>query len=89
MSTREETLLQFPCRFPIKILGDASMGMEAAVRECVARHTTDSDSVHWGFRESRSGHYVGITITFTAHSQDQLDSLYRALALCPGMRMIL
>ncbi len=86
---REETLLQFPCRFPIKILGDASVGLESSVRDCVARHAADSDSVQWSLRESRSGHYVGVTVTFTAHSQDQLDSLYRALALCPGVRMVL
>lgn len=85
----DETLLQFPCRFPIKVLADTSPGLVPYVRECVAHHVSDSDAVEWNFRESRAGHYLGITVTLTAHSQDQLDSIYRALASCPGVRMIL
>lgn len=87
--TEEETLLQFPCRFPLKVMGDGTTQFRQAVEDCVARHQSDADTVEWVFRPSRSGTYLGITVTFTAHSREQLDALYRALGQCPGVRMIL
>ena len=89
MSTDSETLLHFPCRFPIKIVGDSHTGLREGIRACVAQHVPDQDSVDWAERPSRAGNYLGITITLTATSQAQLDALYRSLGTLPGVRMIL
>jgi uncharacterized protein len=84
-----ETLLEFPCRFPIKVMGEAHAEFFEAIEACVAQHVPDSDSVEVVHRESSAGHYVGVTITLTATSQAQLDDLYRALGACARVRMVL
>jgi uncharacterized protein len=84
-----ETLLEFPCRFPIKVMGEAHAEFFEAIEACVAQHVPDSDSVEVVHRESSAGNYVGVTITLTATSQAQLDDLYRALGACARVRMVL
>lgn len=89
MTDPRETLLEFPCRFPIKVMGEAHAEFFEAVEACVASHVPDRESVHIARRDSRAGHYVGLTITLTATSQAQLDDLYRALGQCARVRMVL
>ncbi|MFO8005805.1 YbeD family protein [Thioalkalivibrio sp.] len=89
MAEDRESLLEFPCRFPIKVMGEAHPEFLADVEACIARHLPDRDSVDVVQRESRGGNYVGVTITLTATSQEQLDTLYRALGECARVRMVL
>ena len=89
MGDERETLLQFPCRFPIKVMGEAHAEFFADIETCIARHVPDRDLVGVVHRESRGGNYVGVTITLTATSQDQLDALYRELGACARVRMVL
>ncbi|MBS0003577.1 MAG: DUF493 domain-containing protein [Thioalkalivibrio sp.] len=89
MTDDGETLLDFPCRFPIKVMGEAREEFFEAVEACIARHVPEPDTVDVRHRESSAGNYVGVTVTLTATSQEQLDGLYRALGACPGVRMVL
>ncbi|WP_019625642.1 YbeD family protein [Thioalkalivibrio sp. ALJT] len=88
MSDRE-TLIEFPSRFPIKVMGEAHPELMQAVEACVAEHVPDAGDAVIQQRASSGGRFVGITITFTATSQDQLDGLYQALGRCDRVRMIL
>jgi len=71
--------IDFPCSFPIKMMGRDEPGFRAAALGIIEEHTgrVSSDDV----RETRSskGNFVSITVTITAVSQDQLDNIYRAL----------
>lgn len=89
MTDDRETLLDFPCRFPIKVMGEAHEEFFEAVEACIAGHVPEPDTVDVVHRESSAGNYVGVTITLTATSQEQLDGLYRALGACPRVRMVL
>nr|WP_296751535.1 DUF493 domain-containing protein [Thioalkalivibrio sp.] len=89
MTEERETLLQFPCRFPIKVMGEAHAEFFADVEACIARHLPERDAVDIVHRASRGGKYVGVTITLTATSQEQVDTLYRALGQCARVRMVL
>ena len=40
-------------------------------------------------RDSRAGNYLGVTITITATSREQLDDLYRALSSHPMVKVVL
>jgi hypothetical protein len=40
-------------------------------------------------RESRGGNYLGVTITITATSREQLDELYRTLCTHPMVKVVL
>lgn len=77
-TARTAPLLQFPCAFPLKVVGRAGQAFELAVREIVLRHLGEAGVV-FSVRPSGRGTYVSITATFTATSRAQLDALYREL----------
>lgn len=75
----EETLFEFPCEFPIKIMGLADETFELAAYEIVRRHVGELKEDAISTRPSKNGKYLAITIKFTAHSKQQLDDLYMEL----------
>ena len=87
---RDDTLFQFPCRFPIKVMGAAEHGMEAVVLALVGRHTPDLDPQRdLEVRSSRGGRYVSVTVTITATSREQLDAIYRELSADARVKLAL
>lgn len=74
-----ETLLEFPCEFPIKAFGHAGPDLATHVLEIVRRHAPATDESCVSFRSSSSGKYDAVTVTIQAHSKAQLDSIYQDL----------
>lgn len=89
MSAKSETLLEFPCAFPLKIIGRTEDGFAQTVLEVVLRHAPDFDSASMGMRTSREGKYLSLTCTINATSREQLDALYRELSGHPLVAMVL
>jgi putative lipoic acid-binding regulatory protein len=79
MSDDQESLLTFPCRFPIKAMGPAGRDLESVVLEIVSRHAEGVDTTSLSVRSSRGGKWVAVTLTIEAHSRSQLDAIYREL----------
>lgn len=79
MSEERTTLLEFPCAFPIKIMGEAREGFADAMLEIVLRHAPDFAAESVEMKASSGGKYVSLTCTITAVSQAQLDALYREI----------
>ena len=75
----EETLLEFPCEFPIKIMGRESSDFQALARELVEKHTGPLSDDAVATSLSRKGNFVSVTVTVSAQSQQQLDDIYREL----------
>lgn len=73
----DETLLKFPCDFPVKMMGRESVEFHATVRKLVEKHTGPLDDKAIESSLSRNSRFVSITITVTAQSQEQLDNIYR------------
>jgi hypothetical protein len=73
----DETLLEFPCNFPIKIMGRDTPEFHVTARELVEKHTGPLDDSAIQSAVSRKGSFVSITVTVTAQSQQQLDDIYR------------
>ena len=72
-----ESALQFPCRFPIKVMGRDTPEFRELARELVESHAgTVADSAVQA-AVSRNGRFVSITVTIMATSQQQLDNIYR------------
>src|SRR5213592_4440471 len=84
-----ETLLEFPCAFPLKIMGRTQDGFAQAVLEVVLRHAPDFDSASMEMRASRQGNYLSLTCVVNATSREQLDALYRELSAHPQVVMVL
>ncbi len=84
-----ETLLEFPCAFPIKAMGLACDELEIAVIEIINRHVDDLGEGAVRTRPSKNGKYLAITITVTAHSKQQLDAIYVDLSACEHVSIAL
>tara|TARA_R110002049_G_scaffold47110_15_gene136296 strand:- start:1311 stop:1583 length:273 start_codon:yes stop_codon:yes gene_type:complete len=87
--TRRETLIEFPCDFPIKIMGARVEGFAQAIVEVVQRHDEGFDAASVEMRPSSKGNYLALTCTVRALSQTQLDALYRELTAHPMVKVVL
>ena len=85
----EDTLLEFPCDFPIKAMGRATSGFEARALEIVRRHAADFRDEDMRIVASGKGNYLSATFVVRATSKAQLDALYRELTACDDLLMVL
>ena len=77
MSDNEETLLEFPCEFPIKVMGRESPEFHETARALIEKHTGPLSDEAIQSTLSRNGRFVSITVTVHAQSKQQLDDIYR------------
>ena len=84
-----ETLLEFPCQFPIKAMGLSCDAFEIAVLEIINRHVSDLGEGAINSRASKNGKYTSMTITINAQSKQQLDDIYMDLTACEHVHMAL
>ena len=84
-----ESLIEYPSAFPIKVMGLKVEGFVAAITAVAREHDPAFDATTVELRDSRSGNYLGITITVTVTSREQLDNLYRALTSHPMVKVVL
>lgn len=85
----ETSLLEFPCDFPLKVMGEAQNDFAAAMLAVVLRHAPDFDAASMETRASKGGRYLSLTCTIRATSQQQLDDLYREITGHPLVVMAL
>ncbi len=85
----EETLLEFPTDFPVKIMGEKREGFTHAMITLVQRHAPDFNAETVELRASSSGKYLSVTCTIYATSKAQLDALYREITAHPWVNMAL
>lgn len=83
------SLIEYPSAFPIKVMGAAVEGFEAAMVAVALRFDPAFDPATVERRPSRAGNYLGITLTITATSREQLDELYRTLTSHPMVKVVL
>ena len=86
---KRETLIEFPCDFPLKIMGATDAGFAQAIVEVVLKHAPDFDPASVEMRPSKAGNYLSLTCTIRAVSQAQLDALYRELTAHPMVKVVL
>ncbi len=84
-----ETLLEFPCDFPIKAMGLSCDELEAAVVTIINRHVDNLGEGAVKSKPSKNGKYTAITVTITAHSKQQLDNIYIDLTACEHVSIAL
>ena len=85
----EQSLIEYPSAFPIKVMGAKVEGFVEAVVAVACRFDPGFDASTVEKRESRGGKYLGVTITVIAHSREQLDELYRTLSTHPMVKVVL
>lgn len=85
----DESLLQFPCDFPLKIMGKTQDGFADTIVAIVLRHAPDFDPSAVEMRVSKGGNYLSLTCTIRATSREQLDALYQEISGHPMVSMML
>lgn len=86
---RQESLIDYPSLFPIKVMGEKVDGLVAAITAVARQFDPGFDATTIELRESKGGKYLGVTITVTATSREQLDELYRTLSTHPMVKVVL
>jgi putative lipoic acid-binding regulatory protein len=85
----EATLFEFPCDFPLKVMGRRSDDFRSIVLGIVQKHAGSIDPGRIEERPSRDGNYLSLTCTFAAQSREQLDALYKELTSCERVLVVL
>jgi len=85
----EESLIEYPSRFPIKVMGAHVEGFVEAIVMVAQQFDPEFDGASVERRPSSGGKYLGLTITVTATSREQLDELYRTLTTHPMVKVVL
>jgi putative lipoic acid-binding regulatory protein len=88
-ATTTASALEFPCAFPIKIMGRTQAGFAQAVLAVVQKHAPDFDAASLEMRASKAGNWLSVTATVNAKSREQLDDLYRELVAHPMVKVVL
>ena len=89
MAEESDSLFEFPCAFPIKVMGLAADTLSRTVIDVVLRHAPDFNAATMVIRSSSAGKYLSLTCTINATSRAQLDALYRELSSHPLVKFVL
>ncbi len=85
----DQSLIEYPSFFPIKVMGKAHPDFAQTLVEVVLQYDPEFDVATVEMRPSKNGTYLGLTFTVKATSREQLDSLYRALHGHPMVSIVL
>ena len=85
----EESLIEYPSDFPIKVMGKQHPELAQTLTELVLQFDPGFDAATVEMRPSKGGNYMGLTFTVRATSREQLDALYRALHGHPMVSIVI
>ncbi len=85
----EAPKIEFPCDYPIKILGDNHVSFTDRVVEVVRRHAPELPDEKVSCRESRNGNYISVTVVIRAQGEEQLKRLHAELKADQWVRLVL
>ncbi|ANN79897.1 YbeD family protein [Bordetella flabilis] len=85
----EQSLIEYPSDFPIKVMGRQHPQFAQTLTEVVLQFDPDFDPATVEMRPSKGGNYIGLTFVVRATSREQLDALYRALHGHPMVSVVL
>lgn len=85
----DETLIEFPCDFPIKVMGETRDDFAETIVAVIQEQLPDFHAGRTEIRESSGGRYISLTCWVHVTSKPQLDDIYRALTSHPMVRVVL
>lgn len=84
-----ETLMKFPCDFPIKIVSNIHFDLETFATNVVHTHAPKMEYIPATTNQSSKGNYQAVTIIIKATSQQQIDAIYKDLTANKNVIMVL
>jgi hypothetical protein len=88
-TTPQETLIEFPCNFPIKVMGETHDDFTASITQTIKQHMPAFDTHLIEMRGSAGGKYISLTCMVYVTSKPQLDAIYIALTSHPMVKVVL
>lgn len=85
----QKTAIEFPCHFPIKIMGANSPTFLQEIREITLRHFPNIEDEKITHKPSKENNYLAITVTVYAENQKMLDDFYQEITKHPEIKMVL
>lgn len=85
----KSTLIDFPCDFPIKIIGIVNEEFTSIIVNIIKKHLPKFDEQKIEMKGSSGGKYISLTCTVHVVSKNQLDDLYRELSSHPMTKFVL
>ncbi len=82
MSQTDKSIIPFPCEFPVKAMGRVDVGLEQILFNIVREFDAELSADKMHVQPSPQGKYISVTLSINAVSQDQLDSIYKAVTAC-------
>lgn len=86
---RKDSLIEYPSQFPIKVMGEHNEHLVHEITKIAEQFDPGFDASTVELRPSSTGKYLGVTVTVTATSREQLDNLYRAFTSHPMVKVVL
>ena len=86
---RKESLIEYPCDFPVKVMGARVDGFAEAMCHIAQQFDPSFNPATLEMRTSKAGNYLSVTLTIRATSREQLDNLYLALTGHPMVKVAL
>lgn len=89
MNQQEKPQIEFPCQYPIKVLGDASPELREHILRVLNAHAPGFQESAITTRESSKGKWQSITVVITATGKPQLDAIFADLKTSAKVKMVL
>ena len=89
MISPEDSLIEYPSDFPIKVMGAKHEDFAATIIDVVLEFDPTFHIGRMEVRPSAKGNYIGLTVTVRAINRAQLDDLYRALSAHPMVKIVM
>jgi putative lipoic acid-binding regulatory protein len=83
------TLMEFPCNFPVKIIGTNSQAFLNDIKKIVMKHFSDFKEDDLAHKSSQQSTYLAITVKVLAQNQEMLDAFYQDVTKHPDIKMVL
>jgi putative lipoic acid-binding regulatory protein len=84
-----DSLIEYPCRFPIKVMGAKHPDFVEAIVAVAQEFEPEFDAATVSINTSKGGNYLGLTLAVWVTHREQLDNLYRALTGHPMVKVVL
>ena len=85
----KETLFEFPCQFPIKIMANPNKETTQFILSMFEKYVPNYNEIDFKIKESKTGKYISITAIFDAENKEQLDNIYKDISSHSEVHMVL
>ena len=89
MSEQEPPKIEFPCDYPIKVLGRSSEEFRGIILKVFELHAPGFNEETIQVKDSAKGTFTSLTITITATGKDQLEALHQDLLATGHVKMVI